>query len=128
MPHRHERILHHHLLLHRHRLLSPNYYPPTVDPPPERPYFYTPPGSPGQTYGYEDPSPEPYYDPPPEKFDTGHHGPSPDRNKPLAVPQEAQTFHQALGSGYKFQYSQCTGRRKVSELRQSLIAGIDNWD
>jgi hypothetical protein len=49
---------------------------------------------------------------------------------PNAIPEEAKPFHRELGSQYMFQYSQCTGARKVfhssvSLTSQALIIGIN---
>ena len=87
-----------------------NYAPP-IQPPPGMQRMYSPPHyppPPSSAYNY---SPPRDYFPEPDRFMNGY------RNQidasPIPLPAGPQTFHQQLGSQYQFQYSQCTGRRKV---------------
>lgn len=48
---------------------------------------------------------------------------------PNAIPEEEKPFHPKLGSEYMFQYSQCTGTRKVSQhSRFAHLPGSDYRD
>ena len=73
------------------------YGPPPGVPPPNmasRPYNYHPPNGP----------PPSVYD---NNFRQGQYG------APPPPPQQAQMFNQQMGQQYTFQYSNCTGKRKV---------------
>ena len=91
-----------------------NYYSAPQQPPPGQGQFYgPPPGAPppnmaSRPYNYHPPN-----GPPPTVYDNayrqGQHGAPP-------PPQHAQMFNQQMGQQYTFQYSNCTGKRKVTLL------------
>ncbi len=98
----------------KYHMNQQNYYPPPPQPPPGRGQFYSPPpGAPPPNmaarpnYNYHPPN-----GPPPNvhqnNFRQGQY------NAPPPPPQNAQIFNQQMGQQYTFQYSQCTGKRKVS--------------
>ncbi|RAL01844.1 caspase family protein [Aspergillus ibericus CBS 121593] len=97
-----------------------SHYSPPPGPPPSH---YYPPGS------YPTPSPSPYGQPhtstPPPQSSSPYprsyhnHSPSWNQNLPPRPPQEAQHFGGGAPSNYRFQYSNCTGRRKA------LLIGIN---
>ena len=76
--------------------------PSSLRPPPGRPFIYTPPSTPFPS------APQPPFGN--NGYDIRTHGPT------LAIPEAPQTFHPELGSQYEFQYSQCTGKRKVLQV------------
>ncbi|GKZ42664.1 Ca(2+)-dependent cysteine protease [Aspergillus brasiliensis] len=97
-------------------------YAPPPGPPPS--HYYPPPGS------YPSPAPSPYYGqhhtptPPPQSSSPHQrsyhsHSPSWGQNLPPRPPQESQHFGRGAPSNYRFQYSNCTGRRKA------LLIGIN---
>jgi len=95
----------------QYRANQQNYYPPPQSSPQQYPpgqYFPPPPGPPPNMapragYGYQPPP-----GPPPNVYGQQHA-----YGMPPPPPQQAQMFHQQVGNQYMFQYSQCTGRRKV---------------
>ncbi|KAK2044299.1 hypothetical protein LZ31DRAFT_554411 [Colletotrichum somersetense] len=113
---------------------SGGYYPP-----PQQGYSGYPPA--GSGYGYQQPSPQPYgYNQPPPQPQYGgyQHPPQPNynnrpgvptansnaymhgnHNAPPPPPTAPQQFGHGAPSGYTFQYSNCTGRRKA------LLIGIN---
>ncbi|KAK7519922.1 metacaspase-1 [Phyllosticta citriasiana] len=117
------------------------YPPPQQYGPPQGQYGYPPPGhSPQPPYNYGTPPPGPYggYQqgppppqpgygygaPPPQQQQQQYGGPPPNNyggqpNAPPPPPQQAQSFGAGAPSGYSFQYSNCTGRRKA------LLIGIN---
>ena len=88
-----------------------NYYPPPQQAPPGG-YYGPPPGAPPPNqatrpnYSHHPPN-----GPPPNvyqnSYSQGQYG------APPPPPQQAQMFHQQVGQQYTFQYSNCTGKRKV---------------
>ncbi|CAK40301.1 caspase family protein [Aspergillus niger CBS 101883] len=99
-----------------------SHYAPPPGPPPS--HYYPPPGS------YPSPAPSPYYGqhhtptPPPQSSSPHqrsyhNHSPSWGQNLPPRPPQESQHFGRGAPSNYRFQYSNCTGRRKA------LLIGIN---
>jgi hypothetical protein len=101
---------------------APTYYSAPLEPPPGRTYIYTPPGSPPPRSSFEYGS-SPYGNEPRYQESQREYIPP-----PITVPTEPQGFHPELGSQYQFQYSQCTGKRKVRLFRHVLTVGIDNWN
>ncbi|EME77641.1 uncharacterized protein MYCFIDRAFT_60753 [Pseudocercospora fijiensis CIRAD86] len=112
------------------------YPPPQQYGPPAPQYGYgTPPPAPQYGAGYGAPSPQPpqfgngyqqtpppqgYGAPPPQQYNRPPPGP-PQGNygRPPPPPQQTQQFGHGAPSGYTFQYSNCTGRRKA------LLIGIN---
>ncbi|RAK94130.1 hypothetical protein BO79DRAFT_134289 [Aspergillus costaricaensis CBS 115574] len=99
-----------------------SHYSPPPGPPPS--HYYPPPGS------YPSPAPSPYYGqhhtptPPPQSSSPHqrsyhNHSPSWGQNLPPRPPQDSQHFGRGAPSNYRFQYSNCTGRRKA------LLIGIN---
>ena len=100
---------------------APTYYSAPLEPPPGRTYIYTPPGSPPPRNNFEygtSPYGQPRYQEPQREY----------LPPPITVPTEPQGFHPELGSQYQFQYSQCTGKRKVHLFPHVLNVGFDNWN
>ncbi|EKG10498.1 Peptidase C14 caspase catalytic [Macrophomina phaseolina MS6] len=118
----------------------PQGYPPQQYGPPQGQYGYPPPAhSPQPPYGYGTPPPGQYggYQqtpppqqgygygqpnaPPPQHGQYGHRasGYGGGQGAPPPPPQQAQSFGHGAPSGYSFQYSNCTGRRKA------LLIGIN---
>jgi hypothetical protein len=86
------------------------FYSTPLEPPPGRTYIYTPPGTPPRRFST--------YSSPPFGDESAYQEPVSHYGTPLAVPDEPQGFHPELGSQYQFQYSQCTGKRKVPLLNR----------
>lgn len=112
----------------RYHMNQGNYYAPPQQPPPGQQNFYgPPPGAPppnmaqGPPYPYHPPN-----GPPPDMYNNSYqqsrHG------APPPPPQHAQVFNHQVG-GYTYQYSNCTGKRKVllSVTNTNTIGTID-WD
>jgi hypothetical protein len=97
---------------------STNYDPP-LEPPPGVQRIYSPPDyppPPSSAYTYS--PPHEHFPEPDDRFLSGY--PNQTDTLPIPLPAEPQAFHQQLGSQYQFQYSQCTGRRKVIRRHSPL--------
>ncbi|TPX12784.1 uncharacterized protein E0L32_000961 [Thyridium curvatum] len=84
--------------------------------PPQQPYYGQQP--PQQQYGYNQPSPGQYGRPAPSPNSSSFGGQQ-GRAGPPPPPAQPQQFGHGAPTGYNFQYSQCTGRRKA------LLVGIN---
>ncbi|KJX93388.1 metacaspase like protein [Zymoseptoria brevis] len=95
------------------------YQQPYGQPPPPQQYGgYGGPPPPPQYGGYQQPPPPQHYGaPPPQQFQQQR--PPQGYNRPPPPPQSQQNFGHGAPSGYTFQYSACTGRRKA------LLIGIN---
>ena len=86
-----------------------NYYAPPQRPPPGQGQFYAPPFAP--------PPPNmaarPIYHPNAPNVHQNNYNQG-QFHPPPPPPQASQMFNQQVGQQYTFQYSQCTGKRKVS--------------
>jgi len=126
MAHHHQHHNHHHTHQHHHSQELESYYyeAPSGGPPPgaynQYDQGYNPPAYPpqgGGYGGYGEYAPPP--GPPPQQGYGGYGGDQYGSreyqyaDQPIPVPHHHQSFHPQLGNQYQFQYSQCTGRRKV---------------
>ncbi|PYH88163.1 hypothetical protein BO71DRAFT_404078 [Aspergillus ellipticus CBS 707.79] len=109
-----------------------HHYGPPPGPPPSHHHYSPPPGPPPShrySGGYPSPAPSGYGlthtpTPPPQSSSPQarsyhNHSPSWGANTPPRPPQESQHFGNGAPSNYRFQYSNCTGRRKA------LLIGIN---
>jgi metacaspase-1 len=105
-----------------------DYYAPPQQPPPNQGQFYgPPPGAPPPNmasrpnYNYHAPNGPP--------VDYNHNAYAQGQYRaPPPPPQHAQMFNQQVGNQYTFQYSACTGKRKVLSGDDAFIqcVGIVN--
>lgn len=96
-----------------------NYYAPPQQPPPGQGQFYgPPPGAPPSNMAH---GPQYQYHPPngpPPNFQNNAYSQGQNR-APAPPPQHAQIFNQQVGNQYTYQYSNCSGKRKVPPQNDS---------
>ena len=110
---------------HQHHYTPPQ--GPPQYPPSGHGQYYQPPPPPVLSRANLDYRPPP--GPPPNAYNNSYH-PGP-YGPPPPPPQIAQSFNHQIGGQYTFQYSQCTGKRKVRILncvQRMLIVGPIDWN
>src|SRR5579859_6173752 len=89
------------------------YYAPPQGPPPGG-YYAPPPGAPPPNMQTRPQQYHPPSGPPPDPYSQGYRQHQVEQyGAPPPPPQQAQMFNQQVGNQYTFQYSNCSGKRKV---------------